>query len=198
MTTDQDSINRTRATLLKQAALGDEIAWIKLDELYRPMLLDWAARSGARPHEADEAASEVLVTLVKFLARFQYDANRSFRGYLRTMLRNELIRLSRQQLDTKDQSQLHGLIADDASTDSLVDLLISKEEQLKVPTVLLAARQRLRKESTWESWELTEMRGLPAKEVAARLGIPVANVYVNRQRVAEVIAKVGQELDGED
>lgn len=194
---DHDSLNRTRATLLKRAALGDEIAWIKLDGLYRPMLLDWARRSGANSLDADEAASEVLVTLVRFLARFEYDPSRSFRGYLRTMLRNELIRLSRMKLDSKDDSQLHNLLADEASKDSLVDLLISQEEQLRIPAVLLAARKRLRKAATWDSWEMTELRGIPAKDVAAKLGIPVANVYVNRQRVAEMIETVGRELIGE-
>jgi len=190
-----ESQNRTRASLLRQAAIGDEVAWMKLDELYRPMLVQWATRARASSLDADESASEVLVTLVDFLSRFEYDPNRSFRSYLRKMLRNELIRLSKKKLVTQDDSHLRNLIVDEDSQQSLIDLLISQEEQLKVPTVLLATRKRLKKKSTWLSWEMTEMQGKRAKDVASELGIPVANVYVNRQRVVEMIESIGRELN---
>ena len=107
--------NRTRATLLKNAGLGDEVAWVQLDELYRPMLKTWAVRAGAQPADADEAASEVLCVLVTFLRGFEYDASQSFRGYLRTMLRNQLSRLYRKTPHTPDDSMLKDIVVDERS-----------------------------------------------------------------------------------
>lgn len=191
------SIDRTSATLLRNAGLGDSVAWVKLDKLYRPMLLQWARARGASENEADEAASEVLVALVGFLGRFKYDAHRSFRAYLSTMLRNELIRASKKRLPTHDESRLQAILVDESSLSNLVDQLIAEEEKMKVPAILLLARQRVQT-STWLSWEMTTLRGLAGKEVADQLDIPVANVYVNRQRVNKLLSEIGKELESGD
>lgn len=170
------------------------MAWQKLDRLYRPMLQNWALRAGAQPADADEAASEVLCVLVSFLADFRYDPERSFRAYLKTMLRHQLSRLYRKTPATPSDSILQKMIVSKDSEAELVDLLIEKEERLKLAAILLIARQRCGKDSTWRAWEMTELEGTAAADVAKQLNIGVANVYVYRQRVAQLIQKVGAEL----
>ena len=41
---------------------------------------------------------------------------------------------------------------------------------------------------------MTELEGLATTEVARRLNISVANVYVHRQRVSDMIKKIGQQV----
>ena len=161
------------------------------------MLKEWARRAGAQEADADEAASEVLCVLVSFLGDFEYDPGRSFRAYLKTMLRNQLSRLYRKTPATPSDSILQKMAVDEAAESELIDLLIEEEERLRIPAILLIARQRCRKDSTWRAWEMTELEGVSVRETAEQLGIGAANVYVYRQRVAELIRNVGEELQSE-
>lgn len=191
--TEQHS-DRTRASLLKNAGLGDQVAWMKLDALYRPMLTKWALRSGAQSADADEAVSEVLGILVTLLGKFEYDPARSFRAYLMTMLRHQLSRLYRRAPFTPDDSLLKDIVVDERSETELIDLLIDEEERLAVPAILLIAQKRCRKDSTWRAWEMTELEGHSAALVARSLNISIASVYVCRQRVADMIKQIGEEV----
>jgi DNA-directed RNA polymerase specialized sigma24 family protein len=61
------------------------------------------------------------------------------------------------------------------------------------------ARIQLRaSRATWEVFRLTAIEQKPGKEVAATLKIPVAHVYVYKQRVLEMLRAEIRKLEGLD
>src|SRR5579871_5849244 len=79
----------TPASLLERLrGPTDQAAWVRFTHLYTPLLFHWAGRLGLRPDDAADLVQDVLATLVRELPRFEYDRDRSFRGWLRTVTLN--------------------------------------------------------------------------------------------------------------
>src|SRR5437764_4917317 len=68
---------------------GEAEAWARLVELYTPLLFYWARRLGLQEQDAADLVQEVFTTLVRKLPAFAYDRHKSFRNWLRTVLRNK-------------------------------------------------------------------------------------------------------------
>src|SRR5262245_37240779 len=64
-------------------------AWDRFVELYAPFLHDWARRLGAQPQDAADLVQEVFVLLLAKMPSFSYDQSKTFRGWLRTLMRNK-------------------------------------------------------------------------------------------------------------
>ena len=70
---------------------ASEASWTRFFELYQPVIVKFAAFSGAG-REAEDVAQDVFVKLVEVFRRSAYDpAHGSFRAYLATMIRNEVV-----------------------------------------------------------------------------------------------------------
>ena len=80
----------TSATLLKRLQRpDDQAAWDRFVELYTPLLYYWARRMRLQEADAADLVQEVFALLVQELPRFDYDAQKSFRGWLRTVTLNK-------------------------------------------------------------------------------------------------------------
>src|SRR5439155_17430108 len=64
-------------------------SWKRFVQLYTPLLLFWAQRCGLQNQDAADLVQEVFVTLVQKMPEFRYDAQRSFRNWLRTITLNK-------------------------------------------------------------------------------------------------------------
>src|SRR5579872_4330378 len=79
----------TSISLLDRLRRPDQQAWERFVALYTPLLYYWAQRMGLRPQDAGDVVQEVFKTLVEKLHAFRYDPQKSFRGWLREVLRNK-------------------------------------------------------------------------------------------------------------
>lgn len=68
---------------------GDTNSWPRFVELYTPLLLSWARRTGLQEADAADLVQDVFTVLVRKLPEFEYDPTRSFRSWLRTITRNK-------------------------------------------------------------------------------------------------------------
>src|SRR5205809_8103452 len=66
-----------------------EANWRRFVQLYTPLLFHWARKLGLSAEDAADLAQEVLILLVQKLPAFHYDPQRSFRGWLRTVILNK-------------------------------------------------------------------------------------------------------------
>lgn len=66
----------------------DQHAWEEFVDLYTPMLLRWCRAQGMSDHDAADCIQETLTTLVNHMKEFEYDPNRSFRAWLKTVAVN--------------------------------------------------------------------------------------------------------------
>jgi RNA polymerase sigma-70 factor (ECF subfamily) len=160
---------------------SDPEAWRKLVELTTPLLFAWAYRAGLRDHDANDLVQDVLAVLVEKLPTFDYDRDRSFRGWLRTVTTNKLLeRRRRRTMETvsPDDERLSELVDSDVP-----DEFWEEEYRQKLVARGLELMRAHFQPTTWKAcWEHV-VSGRSAAEVAAELGLTPAAVYVAKGRV---------------
>lgn len=191
--------HETRASLLVRIRdQRDGAAWSQFVEIYSPLIYGFGRKHGLQDADAVDLTQEVLRIVARTAERFEYDAKLgSFRGWLFTIVRNELRTwLSRQQRvvpgsgDTAEQLRL-AEIADDATESAAWDQ--DHERRL-----FAWAAEQVRKEvqtATWQAFWRTAVEGHSGKEVAADLEMSVAAVYLAKSRVMARLKELVNELD---
>ena len=97
----------TRATLLVRIRdARDCDAWAEFVDLYMPLVYSYALKNGLQEADAADVAQETLFLVVRAIPSFQYQPEKgSFRGWLLTILRNQLRRRANK---AKSQSEGSG------------------------------------------------------------------------------------------
>jgi RNA polymerase sigma-70 factor (ECF subfamily) len=184
--TGKSAIHTTSISLLqrlKQPAAQE--SWTRFVNLYTPLLFFWARRLGLQETDAADLVQDVFTLLVKKLPHFNYQSDRSFRGWLRTVLYNQWRKKRPAQLAT-----VAGL-SDVADPGQAADIGEAEfQQQLTVRALQLMQAEF--QPTTWRAcWE-TVVSGRPASDVARELGISVNAVYLARSRV---LRRLRQELE---
>ncbi len=180
----------TSASLLERIKSGsDRPAWDRFVELYTPLLLGWCQRFGLSDADAADFTQDVFVVLVQHLPQFQYDASRSFRAWLKTVLTNTWRKhhrkASRLPAATGDPN-----LAPDSDPAELLDA--AEHRNYLVRRALAIVRVDF-EEKTWKAcWEFV-VNERPAAEVAAELGMSENAVYLAKSRI---LRHLRIELDG--
>ncbi len=184
-------MDSTPASLLErlQGSAGAE-DWARFTELYTPVLLGWARAEGLRDEDAADLVQDVFVTIVRKLPEFRYDAQRSFRAWLRTVLRNR----RRETIRRATVPATHGL-EDVVQPDEPAGLfdLERREHQEWLAARALELMQSEFEATTWRAcWEQV-VEGRSVTDVAAELGITTNAAYVAKSRV---LRRLRHELRG--
>lgn len=179
--------------LLARARAGDDEALEALVEAAYPLVRRWALVHTGDPTDADDLTQDVLIRMIRKIDTFQGDAG--FGTWLYTMTRNA----------ARDRFRSRGrrdrLVGDPVARTELrptpppmPDNLLHRNEIADVIQGFfedLPARQR-------EVFDLVELQGIPAAEVAELLGLePVsvrANLFKARKRLRERIAARAPEI----
>lgn len=192
--------HETRASLLVRIRdQRDGTAWGQFVEIYSPLIYGFGRKHGLQDADAVDLTQEVLRIVARTAERFEYDAKLgSFRGWLFTIVRNELRTwLSRQQRvvvasgDTVEQRRL-AEIADDATESAAWDQ--DHERRL-----FAWAAEQVQKEvqpATWQAFWRTAVNGQAGKDVADDLKMSVAAVYLAKSRVMARLKELVRELEG--
>jgi RNA polymerase sigma-70 factor (ECF subfamily) len=181
--------------LLGDPAVGERV-WETFVELYQPKMLHWCTQLGAQSDDAEEVCSRVLIKLVLFFREWRYDPARSFRGFLHTTVVNALTDVLRERRrkpgnwgsggDPPEFAERVRKCADE------VDLQATEFLEV-IDQAMELVRARANPQS-WDCFWKQEIEGLTGPEIAELLRIPVANVYVCRQRILERLRKEAQRL----
>jgi RNA polymerase sigma-70 factor (ECF subfamily) len=182
----------TPISLLERLRRPDEqAAWARFVELYTPLLFGWARRLGMRDADAADLVQDVFTVLVARMPGFCYDRTRSFRAWLQTVLLNKWRnRCRRPPIISLDPAGPDlGLRAAPPGACAL--------EETEYREHLVGRALRLMQAEftppTWKAcWEFV-VRGRPAAEVAAELGLSVNAVYLAKSRV---LRRLREELEG--
>jgi RNA polymerase sigma-70 factor (ECF subfamily) len=167
---------------------ADPQAWDECVERYRPMIRAWCLKWRLQESDADDVVQEVLVSLVDAMRRFQYDPARSFRGWLKTVTQHALSKfVTRRRKDVGRAAAPAEMLAEFA--DARTDLEHQLDETFNTELLELAmhlVKKRV-KAVTWDAFQLTAIQGLSGEAAAAKLQIPVPNVFVARNRVQKML-----------
>jgi RNA polymerase sigma-70 factor (ECF subfamily) len=186
-----DPLPTTRITLLTQLRQdpSDQAGWGEFVERYGRHIYRWCRQWKLQDADAEDVTQTILVKLTQKLRAFAYDPSRSFRGWLKTVAHHTW-------QDFEDSRRRPQAALGDRQGQDLMqtieareDLALKLEEAFDLELLEAAqARVRLRvAPHTWEAFRLLALEGLPAAEVAARVEMQVAMVYVAKSKVQRML-----------
>lgn len=191
------TIDDTRHSLLARACEGEEDAWKRLSDLYRPLILGWLRRYGLQSEDAEDLAQEILVAVVRSLGEFAHSGRRgAFRSWLRTITvnrtRNFWKAQGNRETATGDSGVLQllqGLEDEDSELSRVWD---QQHDQYVVRCLLDLVALEFEPKTVLAFRRLT-LDGASGEEVARELATSVGAVYVAKARV---LKRIRQEAEG--
>ncbi len=193
----------TSLTLLERLAQGaDDADWTKLLSIYRPFI-QYQVRSYADlADQADDISQEVMLVLMRDLPTFERQRKGSFRSWLRTVTVNQLRtaarRSRRQPRPAGAQPDVLQQIEDLADPVSLASVKWDEEHDLAVMRRVFELIRPKFEASTWLAFERHGLKGEPANQVAASLGISANAVMLAKSRVLSRARKEAKGFISED
>jgi RNA polymerase sigma-70 factor (ECF subfamily) len=188
--TSSASVNRTSPTLLERVRRPeDQLAWDRFAALYTPLMYYWARRQGLQQQDAADLVQDVFATLVERLPDFEYDRQRSFRNWLRTVTLNKL-RERRRRRTPQAAGEALADVPDERGDGA--DFWDNEYREQLVASALELLRSEFQP-ATWQAFQEHGVRGRPAPEVADELDLTPGAVRAARARV---VTRLRQELQG--
>ena len=192
----------TRVSLLGRLRRdpGDAAAWREFVEHYGGKIYGWCRKWNLQDADAQDVTQNVLLRLSQKMSKFQYDPDRSFRAWLKTLTHHAwhdfLEGRRRPGLGSGDSHVAHLL----HSVEARDDLVRHLEEEYDRELLREAtARVRLRvAPQTWQAFALTALEGLSGAEAAGRIPMQVAQVFVAKRRVQKMLREEVARLEGPD
>ncbi len=193
----------TSMTLLQQIAVEktgeDEATWARFFELYYPAMVFFAKGIGGYDN-AEDVASEVLVKLVDVLRHGKYERQpgKSFRAYVKTLIRNQLNDLYR-----KEKARGLGLKVE--LTDQIKEEVAGEDQDfaLQLDTEWAEACQSAAVQHVLTKTALSEqsksvyreyvVKGRPIDDVANEFGISKNVVSQIKTRIERMISAIAAE-----
>jgi RNA polymerase sigma factor (sigma-70 family) len=195
-----DRADSTSSTLLGQLAASppDEAAWSQFVDRYGPRIFQWCRAWGLQEADILDVSQAVLTKLSVRLRHFDYDPSRSFRGWLRSLVRNTVqdAFAARGPIAGTGMTDTHEQLASMEARDDLVRRLEEEFDLELLEVVTLIVRRRITAR-TWEAYRLTACEGRPAAEVAKTLGMRVGAVYQARSGVMRMLQEEIRKLQND-
>jgi RNA polymerase sigma factor (sigma-70 family) len=93
-------MNPTSVSLLDRlrSARPDDPEWLRLEEIYRPLIRRWLGRVPGLGDEASDLTQEVFLVMVREIASFERKREGSFRAWVRQVTVNVLRNHRKRQL----------------------------------------------------------------------------------------------------
>lgn len=187
----------TSATLLRRLRdPADREAWATFADSYGRRIYSWCRRWRLQEADAEDVTQGLLVRIPAKMRSFRYDPKiGSFRAWLKTVVRHALGDFARNQERAGNPGS--ALTDNVAAEQDLLQELNDRFERELLDEAMARVELRVNRD-TWAAFRLTALEQKSGKEAAARLKIPVANVYVYKQRVQDLLKEEIRKLEGEE
>lgn len=180
------SASVTSTTLLEGLRDADNhTVWRQWVERYRPLAVGYARRVGVPEAEAEDVAQTALLEFARAYREGKYDRERGrLRAWLFGIVHNQ-VRAWRRRLpperpaDATAGAELLAAVPDGTDPEALWE----EEWRRAVLRHCLEAIRREVRPETARAFELFALQGLPAAEVALRLGTTPNAVFVAKRRI---------------
>jgi RNA polymerase sigma-70 factor (ECF subfamily) len=177
---------------------SDQAGWDVFVIRYGRHIYRWCRQWKLQDADAEDVTQDILVKLTQKLQHFAYDPSRSFRGWLKTVAHHAW----RDFEDSRRRG--HSAAGDSRVQEQLLSVQAREDLEQRLESafdleLLEAAKARVRQRvapHTWEAFRLVALEGLPAAEVAARVQMQVAMVYVAKSKVQKMLQEEIEKLDG--
>jgi RNA polymerase sigma-70 factor (ECF subfamily) len=184
------SDSRTQQTLLEQLVQSggpNQAAWSEFVARYGRKIYGWCLRWRLQDADAQDVTQIVLLKLARRMKDFTYDPGRSFRAWLKTITHHAWLDF------VEDRRTALSATGDEGSRERLETITARDDlsrvlEDLFDLELLETAMQRVRLRAAphnWMAFSMTALEGIPAPEVARRLGMKIARVYAARSTIQQ-------------
>ena len=191
---------KTSATLMRRlhAAPDDPTTWREFVERYGRQVFSWCRHYSLQEADAEDVTQEVLLELARSMRKFEYDASRSFRAWLKTLTHRawcDFLEKRRRAHQGSGDSQVLQKLEETAARDDLEKRLAEEYDRELLEAATFEVRRRVAAH-TWEAFRLLAFEGLSGVEVAERLKMNVGSVYVARSSVQKMLKEQLAALEG--
>ena len=182
------SMNETSLSLLQQMPESPEqVAWLRLHELYEPLIRKWLMRYELQPSDADDVTQEVLLAVSKDIGTFDHNGRPgAFRAWMKGILVNRLRKFwhSRdRQPNASGGSDMNRRLAELDDPASQVTLIWNQDHDRHVLAQLMAIVESQVEPKTWEAFQMTAFGGVKPAVAAQKLGLSLNAVVIAKSRV---------------
>jgi RNA polymerase sigma-70 factor (ECF subfamily) len=170
---------------LKTAA-SDSPDWLRLHDLYWPLIKSWLAQIPGTRADSDDLAQEVLMVLVRELPGFQSRGAGSFRAWLRQITINQTrahFKKRRKQPAAAVGGEDESVLVQLEDPGSALALQWDRDHDRHVAHKLLQLVKNDFESTTWEAFSRFALHGTPAAAVARELGLSENAVLLAKSRV---------------
>jgi RNA polymerase sigma factor (sigma-70 family) len=193
-----DCLLPTRQSLLSRLRdCQDQAGWREFFDTYWRLIYNVARSSGLADAEAQDVVQNTFIYLVRRMPNFRYDRARgSFKSWLRVVTRSRILVYWRREKtnatlrrelpnrETEDCADIMELQPDPAA--DALDEIWQREWEANL---LSQAFTRLRSKVASQHlliFRLTTISDLPPMQVAKKLGVSLAQIYLARHRVGKL------------
>jgi len=202
----------TRTSLLERLRHGDDVeGWREFYHVYGPLLTRFALKQGLSDSEAEEVVQETAIGVARGLPGFRYvPARCSFKTWMLNLARWRIgDALRRRRTDIFRPGAACGAcdrepggrrvfvpeiesIPDPHATEFGAEWDASWDRQLT--EMALDRVRRLVDPRSYQIFDLYVLKQRPAQEVARRIGVHVARVYLAKQRIGARVRREFRKL----
>lgn len=195
-----DPEDRTSITLIErvQRIPADGDAWDEFVRRYQPAIRAWCARWGLQASDADDVAQEVVIKLLAAMRKFQYDPSRSFSAWLKTVTHNALNDFHSDRRKEPGRTAVDLAIVEQEAARAEFEQRLEYLFDRDLFEIAMRRVARRVKPATWDAFRLTALEGLSGQEAGDRLKMPVAHVFVARNRVQKLLQQEIRSLKGQE
>jgi RNA polymerase sigma-70 factor (ECF subfamily) len=186
---EADALPTTRVTLLSRLKEhpSDAASWDEFVKRYGPHIRRWCQQWKLQSADADDLTQNVLMRLLRRLPDFTYDPTRSFRGWLKTVAYRAIWDFkNRRQARAAEDGPIAEMILSLEAREDLAHRLQEAFDLELVEKAETRVRQRVAPH-TWEAFRLMTLENMPVAEVAERVRLQVAMVYVAKSKVQKLL-----------
>ena len=199
MDPERDEYLPTRLSLLQRLkSWDDQTSWQQFFDMYGKMIYGLARRAGLSDADAQDAVQETVIAVAKKLPQFNYDpALGSFKSWLSKtarwritdVLRKRNYQSGGQQLAR--ETRLNTSVMESQPAHEELDLESAWNEEWE-KNILQAAVTKVKGQvsaAIYQLFDLHVLKKMPANNVASRLGVKLADVYLAKYKVSRLMEK---------
>jgi RNA polymerase sigma-70 factor (ECF subfamily) len=175
----------------------DQAAWAAFIDRYGPKIFAWCQHWKLQQADAEDVTQMVLLKLSRCLTTFAYDPSKSFRAWLKTLTRNALadfLESRKAAMVGSGDTQVLQRLASIEARDNLEARLEREFDNELLDEAMARVQLRVTAEK-WEVFRLLALEQLPGAEVAQRVKMKVATVYVVRSKVQKMLEEEIRKLE---
>ncbi|HUA67129.1 MAG TPA: sigma-70 family RNA polymerase sigma factor [Candidatus Saccharimonadales bacterium] len=197
---NDDELIATRTTLLNRLKnWQDNSSWQDFFDTYWKLIYRVALKAGLNNTEAQDVVQETMISVAKHMPTFEYDRTiGSFKAWLLNMTRWRIT----DQLRKRDALAATATVTDTQIMDKMADPVSHALDALwdtEWETQLLeAAVDKVKRRLDPQKYQIFDFyvnKEWPSDKVAETFGIPVAQVYLAKHRITEMIAEEVKKLE---